>query len=430
MLSVSGIQCDLRDVSYYIKKKQGFPSVTDKGVMDIVLAGSGLSFKVAMETADKTDRQHFFKVNTVNVDLKNMNIILKQSNHKILFKLFKPLLLKVMTPVITKVIEKQIRDNIHQLDGLAYQVHAEAKRAEADAKNNPDPENIQNIYQRYATAANNRMMQGKQKSKEVASDKQVNVAVTQHDSLFPNIKLPGGISTKATEYKELAARGDKWESPIFGIGSAKETSTLPKLAKVTRKHHNINTEGIIGGNHPNAAGSGSGAGYGTDGTTGGQGLTDRTGGGYGQSGTAGAYGQSGTTGGYGNDGLSGTTGGYGSSGAPGAGYGSDSLSGTTGGYGNDSLSGSTGGYSNTGSVGNYGSTGTHGGSGLTGAATGAPGSGLGHEHTGTQGFTNQVEQAFEGTGSGTGTGTGAPGSATHQGGTLFGANNPVFQGRV
>ncbi|KAK0768664.1 hypothetical protein LTR59_017518, partial [Friedmanniomyces endolithicus] len=64
MLNVSGVQMDLRDVAYYVKKKEGFPGVTDKGVMDIFLGGTGLGFKVAMETADNTDQHHFFKINT------------------------------------------------------------------------------------------------------------------------------------------------------------------------------------------------------------------------------------------------------------------------------------------------------------------------------------------------------------------------------
>jgi hypothetical protein len=48
LLAVSGVQMDIRDVAYYVKKKQGFPGITDKGVMDIFLGGTGLSFKVAM----------------------------------------------------------------------------------------------------------------------------------------------------------------------------------------------------------------------------------------------------------------------------------------------------------------------------------------------------------------------------------------------
>lgn len=244
MLSVSGVQMDLRDVSYYIKRKQGFPSITDKGVMDIFMGGTGFSFKVEMETADRARENnaqtHFFKVNKVETDIQNLQIKLKKSNHKLLFNMFKPLLLKVMRPVIQRVLEKQIKDSVNQLDGMLYDVKVEADKAEAEAKRNPDPENLQNIYQRYASAANSRIMQGKQKKeqlKEKTKDTQVNMAVTQHDSIFKNISLPGGISSKATEYKELAAKGDKWESPIFSIGSAKETSSLPTLPKVTRKPH-------------------------------------------------------------------------------------------------------------------------------------------------------------------------------------------------
>ncbi|KAF5846469.1 hypothetical protein GGP41_003871 [Bipolaris sorokiniana] len=243
MLSVSGVQMDLRDVSYYIKRKQGFPSITDKGVMDIFMGGSGFSFKVEMETADKAREHaqtHFFKVTKVESDIKHLQIKMKKSNHKLLFNMFKPLLLKVMRPVIQKVLEKQIKDSANQLDAILFDIKTEADRAAAEAKNNPDPQNIQNIYQRYASSAQRRLMQGKQKKEslqEKVKDTKVNVAVTQHDSIFKNISLPGGISSKATEYKELAAKGDKWESPIFSIGSAKETTSLPQVGKITRKPH-------------------------------------------------------------------------------------------------------------------------------------------------------------------------------------------------
>ena len=129
MLSVSGIQMDLKDVSYYVKKKQGFPSVSDIGLADIYLGGTGFSFKIKLSTADAKDRQNFFKVDKVDVDVKNFNIKLLQSKHKLLFALVKPLMLKVMRPALQKVIEKVIKDKIHELDGLLYQVKLEADRA-------------------------------------------------------------------------------------------------------------------------------------------------------------------------------------------------------------------------------------------------------------------------------------------------------------
>ena len=244
-IAVSGIQMDLRDVSYYIKKKEGFPSVTDKGVMDIFMGGEGFSFKAGLVTADKSDTQHFFKVTTIKVDIKNLKLKMKQSNHKLLFNVAKPLLLRVVRPALQKVIQKQIKDTITRGDAMAYEINVEANRALEDAKANP--ENAANIYQRYLNAVQKKIAEGKQtadKVKAKADNTQANVAMTQHDSIFKDIKLPGGISTKATEYKDLAAKGEKWESPVFGIGSAKESANIPKVAEITRKPHTTATSAV------------------------------------------------------------------------------------------------------------------------------------------------------------------------------------------
>ncbi|KAJ4982827.1 hypothetical protein SVAN01_11675 [Stagonosporopsis vannaccii] len=404
MLSVSGVQMDLRDVSYYIKKKQGFPSITDKGVMDIFMGGSGFSFKVELETADKAREHaqtHFFKVTKVETDIQNLSIKLKKSNHKLLFNMFKPLLLKVMRPVIQKVLEKQIKDSVNQVDGYLYDIKKEADRAEAEAKRNPDPQNLANMYQRYASAAQNRIMQGKQKKeqlKERTKDTQVNVAVTQHDSIFKNISLPGGISTKATEYKELAAKGDKWESPIFSIGSARETSSLPQVAKVTRKphgrpegYHSTTTRTGTGSGIGSSQYDGSSQGYGNQGLSSGQGL-----------GGAGA----------------GLAAGQGLSDRSGLGHQSGQIGSGTG------VQGQTGAYP----------------TGLNQQQLGGTGEGIysSTQPTSTTGqFANQVDNAFDSaTGHGHGggvastTGPGAPVQGDTQYHTTFGDQNPVFQGRA
>ncbi|KAK5736253.1 hypothetical protein LTR17_007593 [Elasticomyces elasticus] len=382
MLNISGVQMDLRDVSYYIKKKEGFPGITDKGVMDIFMGGSGLSFKIAMETADKSDNSHFFKINTVVVDVKNLNIKLKQSNHKLLFAMFKPLLLKVMRPVIQKVAEKQIRDQISQVDAMAFRVKQEADRAQQEAMDNPDPEHIQNMYQRYFTAFQqqlSKMQQKKEEAQASMSDKKVNMAITQHDSIFKNISLPGGISTKATEYKDLAAKGDKWESPVFSIGSARESSNIPSAGKPQRKRHDVNKGGVRGDQplEGNTYGGGDYTGErpdqrvaGLDGTSGGYGNTS---GGYSQQQTGSGYGQTGA--GYGQTGA-----GYGQTGQTGAGYGSQQGTGPTNGN-----------------------------------------------------FANQVNDAFAGEKQGLGLngGAAAPSTgATGSQGTFLGENNPVLRGAV
>jgi hypothetical protein len=244
MLAVAGIQMDLRDVSFYVNRKQGFPKIKDQGLCDIFLGGEGFSFKIKMETADpgKTDPTHFFKISDVKVQIKNFNIKLKKSSHKLLFAIGKPILLKVLRPALQKALEAAIKQKAKELDGIAYEIYKEAQQAKRDAKNNPDPENIQNMYQHYWSAANRKITQAKQKkekAEEKLEDKKFNMAMTKQDSIFPNIDLPSGISTKATEYKELAAKGERWESPVFSIGSAKESTNIPTAPAVTRKNHSV-----------------------------------------------------------------------------------------------------------------------------------------------------------------------------------------------
>lgn len=206
------------------------------------MGGQGFSFKVKMATADKTDRQHFFKIEKIDVDLKGLNIKLKQSKYKLAFTILKPLLFKVVRPVIQKVLEKQIRDTVTRADEIAYSIHVEAQRSARAT----DPTSPQNFYNRYYQAAQKRFLQGKEKTKDTAENKKVNVAVTQMDSIFPEIKLPGGISSKATEYKELAAKGDAWESPVFSIGTAKESSNLPKVPEIRRRGRGSYGSGAAG----------------------------------------------------------------------------------------------------------------------------------------------------------------------------------------
>ncbi|KAM5439712.1 hypothetical protein MferCBS31731_004469 [Microsporum ferrugineum] len=241
MISATGIQTDWRDVSYYIKKKKGFPHVSDTGVMDIFLGGDGFSFKIMGSSAQSKDKQHFIKADKVLVNIKNLDIRLKKSKHKTLFTLFKPLLLSLVRPAIQKVLELQIRQYFTKADKFAYQVHQEAQRTMELSRNDPDDK--RNAYSHYSNALKSQMDARKQqaeakKKQKAPRDTKVNIAVSQYDSMFKNIVLPSGISAKATEYKDLAAKGERWESPVFGIGSAAPTTGLPRLNTIKRKYRN------------------------------------------------------------------------------------------------------------------------------------------------------------------------------------------------
>ena len=156
---VSQIQCDLKDVAYYIKKKIGFPSLTDKGVADFYLGGEGLSFNLRLSTALPKDQQSFFKVDQVDVVIKNLDVRLKESSHKLLFGIFRPLLLAVVRPAIAKVAEIQIRRSFDQLDREAYGIHKQAKKAIKTAVDSGDPQAATNVIQSYLNAIQQRYLE-------------------------------------------------------------------------------------------------------------------------------------------------------------------------------------------------------------------------------------------------------------------------------
>ena len=252
-VKVAGVQMDLRDVSFYVNRKSGFPSLKDTGVADILLPGNGLSFRMKVSTAGKTDRQNYFKVDKVDVDFKGLKINIKKSNHKALFSIVKPLVLKVLRAPLQKAVEKAIKDQCNDFDAFLYQI-----KKDADAAGEGDIEDKANFFQRYYNAAQQRYLDGKEKAKEIASDKKVNVAMTKDGSIFPDVKLEGAVSAKATEYKELARKGDKWESPVFSIGSAKKSTDIPAAGNIEKKAAPISTtngsstvaNGALNGNNP------------------------------------------------------------------------------------------------------------------------------------------------------------------------------------
>ncbi|KAL2271494.1 hypothetical protein VTJ83DRAFT_865 [Remersonia thermophila] len=255
-VKVAGIQLDLRDVSYYIRRKRGFPALTDKGVANFLLAGDGFTFRIRLSSpdghdGDKKAKSSFFRVDKVDVTVHNLRVKLIQSQHKLLFNLFKPLLLRVLRPVLQNTLEKAIRDQAAEIDSLLFEVKQEADRARQAAfsrRLRPDEEGqslraAPNAYRRYAAAVQRRiLLRGKEKARAAAAaaaaaERKINYAVTREDSIFPEIHLPGGFSDKATELRRLAREGDGWESPAFSIGTAAPSTDVPPAPKIVKKSH-------------------------------------------------------------------------------------------------------------------------------------------------------------------------------------------------
>ncbi|KAK6607027.1 hypothetical protein H4I95_04676 [Botrytis cinerea] len=283
-IAVQGIQMDLKDISYYIKRSGG-PFNHDEGILDIFLGGSGLSFDIKLTAINSGEkgRQNFLRCDSVKVNMKKMKLKIKQSKHKGLLTVGKSLAMKPLTKAVCKAIELAIKQKVEEADGFLFRIKQEADRAQKEAAQNP--ENIPNIYRQYLSAFQRQMTKGEEKAQKAqasVADKQFNMPMTMDDSIMPHVILPGGISAKATEHKNNARQGADWRSAVFDFGHAKASTSLPQPKEISRKPHSVTQGGVRGPqNTGNTSTQGVQQGYGQ------QGYSQGTGQDYGKQG----YGQ-------------------------------------------------------------------------------------------------------------------------------------------
>ncbi|BDD58509.1 hypothetical protein MPDQ_002562 [Monascus purpureus] len=234
MIAFSGVQADFRDVSYFIKKKHGFPSLSDMGVLDILLGGEGFSFKIMASNAKEDNQGHFFTVDDVSVKIRDLRIKVRKSRHKVLFAVFKSILHKAMRPALEKVLENRIRELFNRADAFVYQVNSDLKK---QTREETAPSG--NAFSRYISVVRYRLAERakQEEGKSQAPEREVNVTATDEHLIFPDIKLPHSLAEPATHYRELATQGERWESPIFDISQAPQSTDIPRASSVTRKSH-------------------------------------------------------------------------------------------------------------------------------------------------------------------------------------------------
>jgi len=258
-LKLSQIQLDLKDIAYYVKQKDSFPHLKDQGLMDIKISGRGLTANVGLETSPDSDKRHaFFKPAVVKVEIHSMDVRLTKSSHKMLFAIFRPLLMSIMKPAIAKAAEVQITKSIKDADSYLYSLYKEVQKEKRRVENKPDDEKVGELKM-YANTIQRRFNETKEQKKKRAEEvadrakqTKVNVAATREDSIFKNVKLQGGVTSNiATEMKQKAREGQDWHSPMFSIGSGRESSNIPKPKEIRRKSPHERAT-VNGGDHPNA----------------------------------------------------------------------------------------------------------------------------------------------------------------------------------
>ncbi|GAA5879129.1 hypothetical protein JCM16303_001308 [Sporobolomyces ruberrimus] len=226
-ISFTQVQTDLKDVAFYIKKKTGFPKLTDSGYADVFLGGKGLSGKIHLESTGRRD--HAFKVVEVKIKIDKLKFAVRESKHSFLINTLRPLATGLIKGALTKAIEAAIRSGLEQVD---MQV-ADIRERLDDAKQQEGTSKLDSLKASF----NQKKAEGerkKAKAEENAPSGRFSLTL-EPDQKLVNWSARDSMVEKIASHQDGAAKtGHKeWESENFtlaGRGPATQSSSNNRVA--------------------------------------------------------------------------------------------------------------------------------------------------------------------------------------------------------
>ncbi|EJT98618.1 hypothetical protein DACRYDRAFT_96400 [Dacryopinax primogenitus] len=205
ILTLGQMQADMRDVAFCFKKKSGFPRLSDHGLADVMLGGTGLTATVHIASASK-DSSSVFHVQNVNVKIDTLKFAIRDSKHDTLYKILRPLATGLIKKQIQKAIQDAIRTGLEYVDGQLVTVRDRMNEAKAqDGVSRTDV--LKEIFQRKKEEA--------QSVKERKSEFKIDTS--RNSMLLPDVGYEKGWIQKVSDRKDAAAAGEGWHSPAFSI---------------------------------------------------------------------------------------------------------------------------------------------------------------------------------------------------------------------
>jgi hypothetical protein len=114
-IRMSEIQADIDDVVFFYKKKTGFPKISDRGVASLFVGGKGITVSVRV-TSVTDNPAKTFKVAYCKCNVDNLKVKVNDSNHDILYKAIRPLVIGQIRKQVAKGIEAKVIDLLTQAD--------------------------------------------------------------------------------------------------------------------------------------------------------------------------------------------------------------------------------------------------------------------------------------------------------------------------
>ncbi len=198
----------MRDVAFYFRKKTGTPKLTDSGLADILLGGSGLTTTVHLVSADK-DRSSVFKVKDVTTTIHTLKFSIRDSKHDTLYKIFGPLATGLVKKQLQNAVGQAVRTALEYVDGQLVAVRDQMAQARAG-------EDVgRRDVLRQQLDARKREAEEAKKRKE-ARGAQFKVVTSPGDKIL-DAGHPDGWVNRTQERVQAAKTGEEWRSDAYSV---------------------------------------------------------------------------------------------------------------------------------------------------------------------------------------------------------------------
>ncbi|PVF96377.1 hypothetical protein CPB86DRAFT_874940 [Serendipita vermifera] len=241
-LTLSQIQADMRDITFYFRKKNGFPKIKDSGLADVFLGGRGITATVTIVNNTKSSQKSLFRVKNVHVKVDALKFSIRDSRHDILYKTLRPLATGLIKRQVAKAIEDGIRAGFEWADRELIKTRARmdrAKEGEGSAldvlKSAFTSEGSTTAADEDTTiAASHRSTSPGGTSKGVKRNSTFKIVPKRESMLLPEAGHERGWIRKQGDKEDLATDGEGWKSSAFSIvpGSAPTTTHHAPAATV------------------------------------------------------------------------------------------------------------------------------------------------------------------------------------------------------
>ncbi|KAK4684203.1 hypothetical protein P7C73_g5994, partial [Tremellales sp. Uapishka_1] len=138
-LRVQGLHFSASNIAFWVSKKTGFMPFEDSGILDIQFGPKGIDFDVTLENADEDDRETFFTVKDVTVQISGFDFSISKNSKWFATWFAKPILRAFVQRNLTSALEAQIAEYLKTADLQMYGVQ---QRAIAATNAKPTPLNF------------------------------------------------------------------------------------------------------------------------------------------------------------------------------------------------------------------------------------------------------------------------------------------------